>query len=230
MTSHCELSPPPAGDTGGARHGPDVAFREGRSERLVIRRFGVEDVASFAAYRSEPATARYQSWATPFSQAQASSFIESLQSAHPDSPGAWFQFAVVEAATGVHIGDVAAGVDSDDPRVATIGVTLTTSARGKGYAGEALAWLLDYLFVDRQKHRVTADCDVRNSGAAALLDHLRMRREAHHLQSTWWKGEWVDEYVYALLAEEWLERPSPPGSTHTVGGQSRATSRTQNGR
>jgi aminoglycoside 6'-N-acetyltransferase len=187
---------------------PDVAFREGRSDRLVIRRFLPEDAASLAAYRSDPATARYQSWDVPFSHAHARSFIEGLEGTNPDSPGEWFQFAMVEAATGAHIGDVAAGVDADDPRLATIGVTVATSARGKGYAGEAVAWLLDYLFLDRRKHRVTADCDVRNSGAVALLDHLRLRREAHHLQSAWWKGEWVDEYVYAILAREWLERPA----------------------
>ncbi|MDQ3480341.1 MAG: GNAT family N-acetyltransferase [Actinomycetota bacterium] len=193
-------------DVSRARHTPDVAFREGSSDRLVIRRFRAADAASLAAYRSDPATARYQSWDIPYSHAQARSFIESLEATNPDSPGEWFQFAVIEAATGVHIGDVAACVDADDPRLATIGVTLATSARGRGYASEAVAWLLDYLFLDRQKHRVTADCDARNSNAAALLDHLRMRREAHHLQSAWWKGEWVDEYVYALLAPEWLER------------------------
>jgi len=115
---------------------------------------------------------------------------------------------MVEAATGAHIGDVAAGVDADDPRLATIGVTLATSAQGQGYASEAVTWLLDYLFRDRQKHRVTADCDARNSKVIALLDHLRMRREAHHLQSAWWKGEWVDECVYAILAREWLKRPA----------------------
>ena len=196
-------------DVSRARHTPDVAFREHRSDRLVIRRFRVEDAASLAAYRSDPAIARYQSWDIPFSHAQARSFIESLEAANPDSPGEWFQFAVVEKATGAHIGDVAAAVDADDPRLATIGVTLAPSAQGRGYAGEAVAWLLDYLFLERQKHRVTADCDVRNSRVVALFDRLRMRREAHHLQSSWWKGEWVDEYVYALLAREWLERRSP---------------------
>jgi aminoglycoside 6'-N-acetyltransferase len=65
------------------------------------------------------------------------------------------------------------------------------------------------LFLERQKHCVTADCDVRNSRVVALFDRLRMRREAHHVQSSWWKGEWVDEYVYALLAREWLEGRSP---------------------
>jgi aminoglycoside 6'-N-acetyltransferase len=191
------------------RHTPDVAFDERRTDRLLIRRFRSDDASSLAAYRSDPTVARFQSWDIPFTNAQAQAFIDSFGAANPDTAGEWFQFAVVEAATGAHVGDVAAGVDTHDPRLATIGVTLATSAQGRGYAGEAVAWLLDYLFLEREKHRVTADCDVRNDKAAALLDRLQMRCEAHHLQSAWWKDEWVDECVYAVLAHEWLERRSP---------------------
>jgi RimJ/RimL family protein N-acetyltransferase len=187
---------------------PDDAFDEHTTDRLVIRRFRAEDAATLAAYRSDPAVARYQSWDVPFSRAQARSFIESLETANPDTPGEWFQFAVVEAATGIHIGDLAAHVDAGDPRLATIGITMATSAQGKGYANEAAAWLLDYLLLNRRKHRVTADCDTRNGRAVALLEHLQLRREGHHLQSAWWKGEWVDEFAYAILAREWSERRS----------------------
>lgn len=187
---------------------PDTAFGDHATDRLVIRRFRDEDAATLAAYRSDPAVARYQSWDIPFSLADACSFIEGLQTANPDTPGSWFQFAVIEAATGIHIGDLAARVDADDPRLATIGITMATPAQGQGYASEAAAWLLDYLLLNRRKHRVTADCDTRNSHAVALLEHLRLRREGHHLQSAWWKGEWVDEFVYAILAREWSERRS----------------------
>jgi len=196
-------------DTSRAHHRPDIAFDERRTDRLVIRRLRAQDVLSLAAYRSDPAVARYQSWDTPFSQEQARSFTDSLSAANPDTPGEWFQFAIVDAATGVHIGDVAAGVDAQDPRLATIGVTLAQPAQGRGYAGEAVAWLLDYLFLERKKHRVTADCDVRNDKVVALFDRLRMRCEARHLQSAWWKDEWVDEYVFAILAHEWVESRSP---------------------
>ena len=33
-----------------------------------------------------------------------------------------------------------------------------------------------------------------------------MRREAHHMQSLWFKGNWADEYIYAILREEWRRR------------------------
>jgi RimJ/RimL family protein N-acetyltransferase len=31
-----------------------------------------------------------------------------------------------------------------------------------------------------------------------------MRREGHFLDSVWFKGEWSDEYLYAVLKDEWL--------------------------
>jgi RimJ/RimL family protein N-acetyltransferase len=45
------------------------------TERLVLRRFTPADAAGLAAYRSEPAVARYQSWATPYSVSAAQRLI-----------------------------------------------------------------------------------------------------------------------------------------------------------
>jgi hypothetical protein len=72
---------------------------------------------------------------SPFTHAQAQAFIGSLGAAHPDKPGDWFQFALVEGATGEHLGDVAPGLGTHEPRPATIRVTLATSAEGRGHGG-----------------------------------------------------------------------------------------------
>lgn len=186
--------------------GPDRGFEELGTARLVVRRFRPADVPTFAAYRSDPEVARYQSWDVPFSEEQAERFVDGLSEDDPDTPGSWFQFAVAEAAGRTHVGDVAAYVDADDPRQARVGVTLAADVQGRGYGTEALTALLDYLLVDRGKHRVTADCDARNVASARLLARVGMRREAHHLRSSWSKGEWTDEYVYAVLADEWRAR------------------------
>ncbi len=186
--------------------GPDTAFSALRTERLVIRRFVASDAETFAAYRSEPEVARHQSWDTPFSVDQARLFIEQLASEHPDTPGTWFQFALVDVASDTHIGDVAASCDAADRRLASVGWTLAPHAQGQGYATEAATALLDYLFDRRSKHRVTAGCDPCNAASAALMERLGMRREAHFIQSEWAKGEWTDEYVYAVLSTEWAQR------------------------
>jgi aminoglycoside 6'-N-acetyltransferase len=204
-------SPSPADPVAAARglpspQDPDVGFVALHTERLTIRRFRREDAPALAAYRSEPVVARYQGWDTPFTEEQAEAFIAELEGSHPDTPDEWFQLAVSETASGVLVGDVGVGPDGDDPRLARIGFTVAPAHQGQGLATEAVTAVLDHLFRVRGKHRVAADCDVRNTASVALLERVGMRREAHHLASAWWKGEWTDEYVYAVLADEWLAR------------------------
>ena len=62
--------------------------------------FRPEDVAEFVAYRSDPGVARYQSWDAPYPPEQGERFVAELMTAHPDTPGQWFQFAVALRATG----------------------------------------------------------------------------------------------------------------------------------
>ena len=195
--------PVPADDVVPGYRGPDTAFREMRTDRLLLRRLRMDDAPALAAYRSVPEVARYQSWDAPYPEAQAREMIAALQRVHPDSRGEWFPFAVTDPATGTLLGDVAACADGDDPRLATLGVTFAPAAQGHGFATEAVTALLDDLLLDRGKHRVSADCDARTAATAALLARVGMRREAHHRRSAWWKGEWTDEYVYAVLGDEW---------------------------
>jgi RimJ/RimL family protein N-acetyltransferase len=72
----------------------DAAFTALTTQRLVLRRFGPEDLDAFVAYRSDPETARYQSWEAPYRPSQARQFLQELEAIDPDTPGEWFQFAV----------------------------------------------------------------------------------------------------------------------------------------
>jgi len=38
------------------------------------------------------------------------------------------------------------------------------------------------------------------------MERVGMRREAHFVQSSYEKGEWVDEVEYGILADEWRAR------------------------
>lgn len=177
--------------------GPDTGFTELRTPRLVIRRFTVADAEAFAAYRSDPEVARYQGWDAPYRLDQAIAFISGLPD--PYTPGEWCQLAVT--VDGRLVGDVALYTDTD-PRLGRIGFTLGRDAQGHGYATEAVRAVLDYAFA-RGARRIVADCDTRNAGSIGLLERVGMRREGHLRASAWWKGEWTDEYLYAVLADEW---------------------------
>lgn len=181
----------------------EAAFIRIESERLILRRFEACDLAPFMAYRNDPEVARYQSWDS-FDEHEARAFIGEMASARLGAPGEWFQFAIESKATGGLIGDCALRVDEQESFGAEVGFTLAREHQGRGFASEAVALLLNYAFDDLGLHRVVAIADCRNTPSWALLDRIGMRREGHFLENVWFKGEWADEYLYAVLKDEWL--------------------------
>ena len=181
----------------------DESYTEVSGQRVILRRFRAADVPRFVAYRSRPEVARYQSWDAPYPRTEGERMVREVMAQHPDTPGEWFQFAVALRGDGQLIGDCAVLTQAEDPSQCEIGFTIAPAYQGQGYASEAVRLLLGYLFTGRGKHRITARCDPRNAASAALMERLGMRREGHLRQSTWAKGEWTDDLLYALLHEEW---------------------------
>ena len=183
----------------------EARFTQIESQRLILRHFKDSDLASFMAYRNDPEVARYQDWES-YDEQEAIAFIREMEPARPGVPGEWFQFAIESKGTGALIGDCALRVDEHEPYRAEIGFTLARKHQGKGFASEAVSRLLDYAFDDLGLHRVVALADCRNAPSVALLDRLGMRREGRLVENSWFKGEWADEYLYAVLKNEWLRK------------------------
>lgn len=173
------------------------------TERLILRPFTENDLEAFAAYRSDPEVARYQGWDAPYSMENALIFFQFLKNLRPGIPGEWYQIAVEHKEQGRIIGDLAFHITREDARQAEFGVTFDRAYQGQGYALEALRRLLAYAFDELGLHRVFSRLDARNIASDRLMQRLGMRREAHFIQNQWWKGEWTDEYWYAILAEEY---------------------------
>ena len=169
------------------------------TERLVVRRFRAEDAEAFAAYRSVPEVARYQSWDAPFSLEEAAASVRGFANGDPLQAG-WFQYAI--DLDGLLIGDIGVNLN-DNLMQADLGFTLSPAAQGKGYATEAVRRLLDHLFVERKLHRVSAECDARNLASARLLGRLGFRQEGLRISNSWFKGEWTDDLLFGLLRDDW---------------------------
>ena len=191
----------------------DPSFTNLLSERLIIRRFDSADAEPLAAYRSDAEVARYQAWECPYPLDEAEKFIASLRGLAPGTSGSWFQFAIGLAPSGPLIGDIGLGTASGDIRQAELGFTLSTAHQGRGYATEAVAQVVRYAFDRLELQRVYSLTDSRNRGAQRLLERLGLRREGNRRESTWFKGAWAHELLYAQLASEW-RAGAPPSSSH----------------
>jgi RimJ/RimL family protein N-acetyltransferase len=150
-----------------------------------------------------PEVARYQSWES-FSEQDGEAFMQGQNALQPGVPGRWFQFAIEHEESGRLAGDCALKINEQENHEAEIGFTLSPEYQGKGFAVEAVCCMLDYAFAQLGLHRVIAITDCRNSRAVTVLERLGFRREGHFLQNVWFKGAWGDEFLYAVLAEDWL--------------------------
>ncbi|HXZ06069.1 MAG TPA: GNAT family protein [Ktedonobacteraceae bacterium] len=175
------------------------------TSRLRLRHFRDSDLTCFMGYRNDPDVAKYQSW-EGISELEARSFIQEQKEIRPGKPGQGFQIAIELKTTGVLIGDCFFAINALDDRQAEIGYTLSREYQGQGYATEAISCFLNYAFQTFELHRIIAITDCENIASVALLERLGMRREAHFIQNAWFKGKWGDEYLYAILNEEWLHQ------------------------
>jgi RimJ/RimL family protein N-acetyltransferase len=177
-------------------------FNQRQTSRLALRDLEANDGPRVFSYHKHPDVSRFQSWGTE-SVDVIQSYIRGLEGADPGTPGAWYQVGIYLLAGGKLIGDCGLRVPAADPAQAEVGITLAPDFQGQGFAAEALLALLVYLFVDLEKHRVFGSVDPRNLASMRLLQRVGMRQEAHFVKSLWFRGEWVDDVVFAMLASEW---------------------------
>lgn len=174
------------------------------TERLILRNLRESDLDDFHVYRSNAEICKFQDF-NAFSIEESKKFIEQQKDAEFGTAGEWVQTGIVWKENNKLVGDFALQPDRDDPRTVEIGVTLNTEYQGKGFAVEAFTKVFEYLFNETETHRIIGLLDTENIGSRKLMENLNFRREAEFKKSYWDKkmNEWRDEYLYAMLKEDW---------------------------
>ncbi|HUH30581.1 MAG TPA: GNAT family protein [Rhodanobacter sp.] len=170
--------------------------------RLQFDALRPEDAEALFRYRADPVVARYQLWC-PASVTAARAFIAAQQGLTLDAPGNWMQYAIRLRADGTLIGDLGVHMPMKREESVEFGITIAPLQQRHGYASEAVRAWFAQVFGHMERHRVHASVDPRNLASLAMLRGLGMRQEAHHRESLWVHGEWVDDVVFALLDREW---------------------------
>jgi RimJ/RimL family protein N-acetyltransferase len=174
-----------------------------QTDRLTLRPFHLDDLDALYAIQSRPDVSRYLYW-EPRSRLQVRDVLDrkARQSVLYDE-GQVITLAVVWREIDKLVGEVNLSWLSRQFRQGEIGFVFHPDYHGKGLAREAAEVMLRLGFNGLGLHRIIGRCDGRNAASAALLERLGMRREAHFVENEFVKGEWCDEYVYAMLAREW---------------------------
>jgi RimJ/RimL family protein N-acetyltransferase len=177
-----------------------------RTARLVLRRFTEADLDSLHEYHSLPEVARFLLWEARSREESARWLAFRIEHPNIEKEGDGVVIAVEHRETGELVGEVDLRWLSAEHGSGELGFIFDPRHHGHGYAREASAEVLRMGFEQLGLHRVIGRADARNTASGRLMERLGMRKEAHFVKNEKIKGEWTDEVVYAMLADEWAAR------------------------
>lgn len=175
------------------------------TERLLLRRFTLDDAEALLALDSDPRVRRFVEDGAPVSLQSAVEMIEHWLTYHERSDlfGFW---AAVERTTGRFLGwfhfRPAEGHPDDEPE---LGYRLITSARGKGLATEGSIALIGHGFSTGRVRRVLAATMAVNIGSRRVMEKAGMRlvRTFHAEWPVRIPGDEEGDVEYAITFDEW---------------------------
>ncbi|MBN2776417.1 MAG: GNAT family N-acetyltransferase [Bacteroidales bacterium] len=180
------------------------------TNRLLIRPISPADKEMIFEYRSDKETNKYQGW-IPETIDDVETFIGKVAK-KINEPESCFQFIIIEKKSEKIIGDIEIHFWGEENLQAEINCTLNILFQSKGYATEAVESVIDYLFNDFKKHRITTSIDPKNTNSINLVERIGFRKEAHFVDSLFINGKWVDKIIYAITERDWKKRKeSSPG-------------------
>jgi RimJ/RimL family protein N-acetyltransferase len=173
------------------------------AERVLMRLLTEADIDGVHSYQSRADVCRYLLFEPRDRETVAAKVREHSTHTRLEHDGDYLQLGVERTGDGRLLGDMYITVKSAENQTIELGWTFHPDAHGQGYASECAAELLRLSFERIGAHRVIAELDPRNDGSVRLCERLGMRREAHFREDLWFKGEWADTGVFAILEREW---------------------------
>ncbi|NLV50987.1 MAG: GNAT family N-acetyltransferase [Clostridiales bacterium] len=185
-----------------------------KTDRLIIREFKNDDFEAVHAYTSNPDNVRYVTWG-PYDREGTKAFIDRCIARQNLTPRPSYDLAITLKDTGKLIGSCGIYI-SDDRMQAVMSWILHMDYWKQGYMAEALKVLLKFGFEELKLHRMYAGCNAENYGSYRVMEKCGMRREAYFIKSKRGRPgidkEWYDEFMYAILADEWRAGSGTPES------------------
>ncbi len=95
------------------------------------------------------------------------------------------------------------GLRLEADQQASVGCGLAPAFQAAGYTEKAMQALVEYGFIQLNVHRVFAEIIAKNKAAIQLCKKFAMRVEAQFIEQGYFKNQWWDTGVLAMLKREW---------------------------
>lgn len=171
------------------------------TERLVLRPMQVSDADDMFRYASRRDVTEFLLWSPHPTKGYTEDYLRCIRARY--RIGEFYDWAVVEKASGRMIGTC--GFTRFDPphNSAEIGYVLSPEYHGSGYATEAARRVIEYGFDELGLHRIEARFMKGNDASLHVMDKLGMTFEGYRRDGMLVKGKYRTIGTSSILKHEY---------------------------
>ncbi|MBD2613091.1 MAG: GNAT family N-acetyltransferase [Nostoc sp. ZfuVER08] len=178
------------------------------TNRLLMREFIEADWQAVFTYQSNPLYLLYSHW-THRTQNDVCQFVQMFINQQTEEPRTKFQLAIILKQENILIGNCGIRINNSELRKANIGYEINPHYWGQGYATEAAQTIVKFGFEELKMHHLWSWCVAENIASLRVLEKIGMHRETHLREKELIKGRWYDNFIYAILENEWKTSSMP---------------------
>lgn len=145
-----------------------------KTERLLLRPLGTEDLEAFYEYASDAENTSYMIYFPHRDRGQTREFLEAVDAEWEKESPSFYEFSIL--LDGVQIGTASVYPEGGEG-CGELAWMLHKAYWHHGYATEAAAAVRNFAFASLGLKRLCAHCDSRNLASARVMERLGMVRE-----------------------------------------------------
>lgn len=172
------------------------------TQRLILSPLSPGDIPEIHRFHSNPRVALYNTIGIPqhikMTEALLNPVIAEQQKQQPD----FYGWTIRLKPDNQFIGEAGMSVMNNRFQSAEIHYHIEPRLWGKGYATEVAKELIRFAFEELKLHRVQAGAATENIGSHKVMKKAGMTREGMKRKVLPIRGEWYDNYTYAIVEND----------------------------
>lgn len=171
-----------------------------KTPRLLLRKMSISDTDELFSIWSDPEVTKYMNIENFYKIEQVQEMIKLFEKLSEENEA--IRYSIIELESNKIIGTCGFNFfDANNSKV-EIGYDLNKCFWGKGYAKEAITYLIGYAFNDLGINRIEAKIEPQNLSSITLIEKLNFTYEGTLRQTEKSKGRFIDLKLYSKLASE----------------------------
>jgi len=172
------------------------------TERLLLREVLLGDVSIIHELNSFPEVDEFNTMGIPESKAVTEKLVAEILESQIVEPRIRYVYVIQDNVRDKFIGLIGLAMGKPNYRSAEIWYKIHPHHWKKGSAAEAVNGILQFGFTNLKLHRIEAGCATGNVGSIKVLEKTGFKREGLARKILPIRGQWVDNYGYAILEED----------------------------